>query len=111
MAKRTNAQNRAIYVNFELIAEALNDAGYDVATVLQKKPMPVPWTPQSVKEQLWKPAQKAYLNKDSTADLERKEVDEVDQIVKRFLAQEFGVDAGGFPSIEQIMMAQLEDNQ
>lgn len=111
MTKKTvdsKAQWGALHKNFELIAEALNDAGYDVATVLLKKPMPVPWSKASVKEQLWKPALKAHLEKDSTTQLNTDEVDEVDQIVKKFLAQEFGVDGGGFPSIEQIMLANYE---
>lgn len=100
--KRTKQQNRALHLNFELIAEALNDAGYDVSTVLEKKPMPVPWSKELVKEQLWKPAQEAYLGKESTTDLNTDEVDDVDKIVKRFLAEEFGLQAGGFPSVAQI---------
>jgi hypothetical protein len=80
--KRTNPQNRAIHLFCEWVSFELNNAGLN-----RKLKLPnigvvnVLWTKDSVKEGVWKPIQKALLDKESTSDLSSKEVTEVyDQI-------------------------------
>ena len=72
---RTGAQNSALHVDCALIAQKLNEAGLDMRTVL-KPTYSLPWTPESVKQHIWKPIMKALYGHESTRDL--KKVEEID---------------------------------
>ena len=97
--KRTLKQNNAIHLYCTLLASAFNDSGQDMRTVL-KPSVSIPWTPENVKEFLWKPIQKALLHKDSTTELDRVEVNKVYEILSTHLAEKFGV-FEEFPHIEE----------
>jgi hypothetical protein len=75
---------------FNLLAEQLNDNGLSMQKVL-KPSVEILWTPESVKEYLWRPVQKAMLNKQSTTELESKEIDQVFQILNKHLGEKFGI--------------------
>jgi hypothetical protein len=96
--QRTITQNKALHRYFELLAEALNDAGYEMKAVLAVKSVDVPWNKETIKEVLWKPIQEAMTNKDSTTELNTVDVSEVYQVLDRHIAQNFGVHVP-FPSI------------
>lgn len=83
--QRTSSQNNALHLYFELVAEALNDAGYDIRKTIQHQ-MEIPWSRESVKELIWRQAQKVYLHKTSTTELTTKDIDSVFDIVNRYLA-------------------------
>lgn len=87
---RTTTQNSALHVFFRLLAEALNDAGYDMKRVI-KPEVDIPWNERSVKEFLWKPIQHAVIDKDSTTRLDTKQVSQVYDVLNRHLAEKFGV--------------------
>ena len=59
----------------------------------------IPCTEENIKEDVWKPIQKAMFNKSSTTMMERLEVSEVYETVNRFTAERFGVSVP-FPSEE-----------
>lgn len=63
--QRTLTQNKALHKYCELLAEALNDAGYDFRTFI-KEGISVPFTKDLVKEHLWRPVQKVVLDENST---------------------------------------------
>lgn len=100
--QRTARQNRAIHLYFQKLAEAFNDAGLDMRKVL-KPEVDIPWTKETVKDFLWRPIQKLMLGKESTTELERKEIDPVFDTVNRHLAK-FGV-RQPFPSVEALFDA------
>ena len=100
MTTRTTTQNAAIHKYFSLLAEALNDAGYDMQKVLEHKAVSVPWNESMVKEVLWRGIQKAMFNKESTTELEINEVSEVYDVLSRHISENFGVYVP-FPSNEQ----------
>lgn len=96
-AKRTQQQNKALHVGFKLIADALNDAGLDMRTVL-KPGIEIPWDPRTVKEYIFRPVMKLKTGKDSTTELSKHmEIDEVWEILMRFLMQNHGVEYIPFP--------------
>lgn len=97
--QRTELQNRSLHLLFQLIADALNTAGLEKAVVL--KGVECPWTKDSIKEDLWRPIQKAMLQKDSTTKLKTNEIDQVFDVLNRHLAK-FGIHED-WPSIEEIM--------
>src|SRR3990167_6563159 len=99
--QRTIQQNKALHVLFAQIAEALNDAGYSVQTVI-KTTHDISFTPYNVKELLWRNFQEMTLGKHSTTELTTKEIDEVYDQLNRFLGEKFGTHIP-FPSLETMM--------
>lgn len=109
MAKLSGQERKALHLGCEIIAEALNEKGLDMRTVLRED-VRLPWSKQNVKDHLYRPIMRSMKKKKSTEDLERGEAGEVYDFLAGHLAEVFGVDVGDFPSFEQIMMAQLNDN-
>lgn len=93
---RTVLQNRALHKYFSLLADALNAGGYTVATTIKAS---VIWTPLSVKELIWKPLQEVILNKKSTTELQKEEIDKVYDTVNLLTAERFKISIL-FPSKE-----------
>lgn len=87
---RTARQNRALHKWFELMADELNGAGYDVQTILGQA-VGRSWDKEAVKSLLWKPIQEAVTGKESTADADRTEYTSVYEELTRHLADRFGV--------------------
>lgn len=96
--QRTLQQNKALHKYFTLLAEELNQAGYDMRRTL-KPGVDIPWSPETVKEYLWKPIQNAQLMKQSTTELTTKEIDLVYDTLTRHLGETTGVSVE-FPSQE-----------
>lgn len=96
--QRTLQQNKALHKYFELLAQELNLAGYDMKRTL-KESVDIPWNGATVKEYLWKPIQSAQLMKPSTTELTTKEIDTIYDTLNRHLAEKTGVHVG-FPSSE-----------
>lgn len=89
-SKRTTLQNAALHKYCSLLAEALNDAGYDMRRTI-KPELEIPWNGDTVKEHLWKSIQKAMLGKESTTKLETGEVSQVYETLSRHMSGKFGV--------------------
>ena len=103
--KRTPTQNNALHLYFTQLAEALNDAGYDIRKTLR---VDVPWTATTVKELLWRPIQKAYLKKTSTTELNKQQdIDRVYDILNRAISEKCGVSVP-FPSLEELSFQQYD---
>lgn len=100
MEQRTLQQNKALHKYFELLADSLNEAGLDMKKVIT---VDVPWSPDTVKQWLWKPVQKAQLLKESTTELTTAEVDKVYETVNRLMAEKFEIHVP-FPSGEESML-------
>src|SRR3990167_8375392 len=81
---RSSAQNDALHVYFRQIAEELNEKGLDLVQTLPK--VDIPWTEKLVKEALWRPIQKTWVGKESTTRLTTTDIDEVYDIVNKWLA-------------------------
>jgi hypothetical protein len=86
---------------FELLSESLNGGGFTVQLVLAQK-MDLDWSPNSVKELLWRPAQQAILNKRSTTRLSKlEEIDTVYEHLNRHLSEKFWLHVP-FPHNEEL---------
>jgi hypothetical protein len=97
---RSERQNRALHRFFHLLSDELNNAGYNIQFVLSKK-MDIEWTPETVKELLWRPAQKVILKKKSTTLLKKSEdIDKVYDHINRHIGELFGIHIA-FPSYEE----------
>ena len=92
--KRTTTQNAAMHKYFELMAQALNDAGYsysDFVELVEEKGNQVAWTESNFKETGWRLVQRAMFNKESTSDLETHEVTKVYEVINARFADLAGV--------------------
>jgi len=97
--KRTTAQNNAIHLYCELLAEALNNAGYEMKEVFKVMEVDIPWNKDRVKDLIWKKIQAPMTEKFSTTELNTKEVGEVYKVVDRAISSNFGVHVE-FPSYD-----------
>ena len=93
--KRTSSQNAAMHVNFNLIAEKMNDAGYSVQNTIITD---IPWDTATVKKYIWKPIQKILLDKESTTELDKLgEIDLIHKVVMRELGEKKQIEFHEFP--------------
>lgn len=107
MTQRTSQQNKGLHLFFTMLADELNNSGYDQRKVL-KETVDIPWTPEAIKEQLWKPIQKLMYNKESTTELDKvKEIDKVHEVLMRHLGEKFSVEYIPFPVDEHRVMENI----
>ena len=95
---RTLSQNAALHLYYRMLAEALNDAGLDARKTL-KPEIEIPWTPEMIKDLLWRPIQEAMTGKHSTTELNTVDPSEIYQVLDRHLGEKFGLHVP-FPSYE-----------
>ena len=88
--QRTILQNKALHKWFRMLAQALNDAGLDMRTVL-KDDWFIPWTEDSIKQNMAKPVMDAMYSKDSTAELTTKECSMIVDVINRHMGEKHGV--------------------
>lgn len=101
---RTNRQNKALHVLFSLLANELNDNGLDMKRTL-KPEIDIKWTSGGVKEYLWRPIMKAQVNKQSTTELNTKEIDEIFDTINKYLGEKHGLHVP-FPSVQDVILKQ-----
>jgi len=93
--QRTGLQNRALHKYFELMADDLSDAGYSVQEVCT---LPIQWTKENFKENIWKPVQKAmFPDITSTTQLNTVQLNQVYEQINMIIGEKFGV-SHNFPS-------------
>lgn len=98
--KRTDSQNRSMWLDCELIAKKLQDAGIDWKMVIREGGIDIPVTKESVMEFLWRPVQRVMTGKGSTRDLSKTEGEhgEIHEVVMRRLMEKHRIDWHSFPS-------------
>ena len=99
--QRSIAQNRALHLYCQQVADALNDAGYDVRATL-KEGVEIPWSMILVKELLWKAVQKIQLGTKSTTEMTTKDIDVIYDTINRHMGEKFGINVM-WPSIESLV--------
>ena len=88
---RSETQNNALHLWFELVAKELNDGGLHVQKVLEQT-IEINWNKDLVKNTLWRPVQVALLKKKSTTELKKTEdIDVVYEHLNRYLSDKFGL--------------------
>jgi hypothetical protein len=92
-AARTVLQNRSLHLYFTQLAQSLNDAGLDMLIVLSKlfKEPNYSWSPEAVKEKLFKPVMSATLGKEHTSKLEPAEVSIIYESLNRATSSTMGI--------------------
>ena len=89
--QRSPIQNNALQVYCRELAKAMNDAGHEreVNTPIGK--CQLPWNADSVKENIWRPVQKAMTGEHSTTQPERGQYVEIYDVINRHMAETKGI--------------------
>jgi hypothetical protein len=106
--QRSPKQNNALHKLFAILATDLNTKGLDAKLIL-KENYQILWTPEMIKRDLWKPLQKAMLQKESTASLTPVELQQVYEQLAKIIGEKHGVEID-FPSMEEISKMQSYKN-
>lgn len=93
---------------FKLLADTLNDAGLDMKKVL-KPSVEIPWSPETIKEYLWRPVMKAQLGFETTTKMSTVDIDKIFDTINRHLGEKFGIQED-FPSYENIINKYRDEN-
>jgi len=94
--QRTRQQNNAMWLWLQQVAEALNDAGYDMKKTL-KPHIEIPWDKKLAKEFLWNPVQEILTDQKSSTKLKKQDIDRIQETISRHLAETTGVSVA-FPN-------------
>ena len=98
--KRTNQQSKALHLWCSMLAEAYNERGLDIATVIENYTMDAIWTRESVKEVLIKHILRNVFGKQSTTELLKVgELDKLIDMITKFNAK-MEIEYIPFPSVE-----------
>ena len=108
--QRTTTQNSAMHVYFQLVADALNEGGHDMIRVVMLRRMgqmteeerlwlselmlgiEIPWDSDMVKREIWCKIMTAQTDKTRTRDMDTSEVDQVYQVMAKYLASKWAID-------------------
>lgn len=107
--KRSRLQNNSLHKYCQNLADALNDAGFDMRHVF-KDDADIPWTKNSVREHLWSGIQKAHTGKSSTTQPTSKEYIEIYDILNRYLINKHGISVP-WPSNPESEMIRRKKNE
>ncbi len=100
-AKRSSQQNKALHLLFQNIAFELNRIGMEFTyNGIKGITLQTTYTPEIVKEFIWRPLQKAMLDKESTTKLTTQDIDAIFLILGKWFSEK-GV-VIDFPSAETI---------
>jgi len=88
--QRSLTQNASMHLYCTHLADALNDGGFDFRTVI-KDGIAVNWTPDLVKDYMWRPIQKAITGHDSTTKPERHQYSKIYEELNRHVSSKLGI--------------------
>ena len=95
--QRTTQQNRALHKFYSLLSDELNTKGLDIRMIV-KEGFDILWTPEMVKNIIWRPFQKLKYGTDSTTFLTKHEqIEAIHEDIMKNLGEKFGVEYIDFP--------------
>ena len=96
---RSLSENSALHLFCDMLADLLNSMDMDMRTVLRPD-VEIPWDGAAVKTHLWKPIQKAVIDKAKTSEADRGEYSKVYDILAHHMATKLGVTVPEWPCKE-----------
>ena len=88
---RTLKQNSALHLWFGLLAREMSIAGVPLFVTIGSRKMERLWNADTVKREIYHPVMKSITEKESTAKLTTKEVDQVAEPITQWLADEWKI--------------------
>ena len=97
--QRTGQQNRALWVFFTMVADALNDAGYTQKKVFEKAQFFDVQCDKDFVHDIWCHFQEAKFGTDKTRDLIKQgQIEEVHEYIMQKMGEIFGIEYIPFPN-------------
>ena len=88
--RRSGVQNNSLQLYCQRMADALNDAGFDMKYIM-KDDADIPWSKDSVREHLWMGIQKAVTGQSSTTEPSTIEYVNIYDILNRHMINKHGI--------------------
>lgn len=86
--KRTNSQNSALHLFFDMISFALNELNQEFCyTGVTGRELSMMYTPNLVKTMFWHPIQTALFDTKSTTELNNEQINQISDIIIKFFAE------------------------
>lgn len=86
--KRSSLANRSLHKLFYHISDELNELGHEfIYKGLKGSEISTRWTPELVKNMLWRPIQITLIENESTTKLTSKEIQEIFYVLERWFAE------------------------
>ena len=104
--QRTIKQNAALHKWFTIISEEMNQKGVPLSVKIGNKQIDRQWDADEVKNNLFRPTMKAILKKQSTTQLNTKEVDKICAPIIDWLIKEWEI-VCFFPSQYELSLKTL----
>lgn len=106
---RTQQQNRALHLFYGFISDELNEIGLQFQYHgIKGAIMELKYTPDLVKNFIWRPIQIAMFETESTTKIDTKQMNEIIDIIINFFAER-GI-VLSFPSIETLIENEQHNN-
>ena len=106
--KRSSQENRALHVLFQNIAYELNRLGLEFTfRGIKGMDIQTTYSPEIVKQFLWKPLQDALLKKSSTTQLTHNDIGLIFEILGKWFAEN-GIEIS-FPSMESLQQRKQKE--
>lgn len=96
--QRTLKQNASLHLWLRQCAQFLNDAGFDVPTVLTAKTVDVPWDEKSFKLLIFDPIFEAHTGKKSSTEANTTDYDRTGKTLMRHFSQNLAISLPPFPT-------------
>lgn len=85
---RSNLQNRALHLYFTLVSNELNQLGITYEWKgLKGSIMETAWTPELVKEFIWRPIQVSMFNIKSTTKIKTGQINQIIDVINKFFGE------------------------
>jgi len=107
--QRSLSQNKAIHKLFTDVATEMLAQGIERKTVVQDLDTYTCPIDAGFMKEVWRSIQFTQTGKLSTTKLEKAEIDKVYDTFNRFLGENYGIHVG-FPSVDSLMLAQLDSD-
>ena len=110
--RRTIAQNNALHLFYEHVAQVLRENGMGIKQVLERFNLDAPATKYGIKEYLWRPLQFSMFGKKSTTELlKQQEIDQIYDALNKFFVEKLELQLPPFPSIESLSLEEEFKNR
>ena len=97
----SNRQRKALELFFKVISEQFKNAGQTFNYTVLSIEFQLPFTPIIVREQIWKPIQKALFDIDTTKDLDTDKINQIiDVFTLHFAKSGLNIE---FPSLQSLL--------
>ena len=105
---RTSAQNKSLHLYYTIISNELNELGLEFTYKgIKGVEICTRYTPELVKDFIWRPIQIALFDIKSTTKINTKQINEIVDVLAKFFGEK-GITLQ-FPSIESLLTAYKEN--